>query len=287
MRFRGKIADIGCIQHFTRIIGTLSKLIKVCVLRITPSNWYFILSEKLVSGGVHIWCELPQGHFFDEYALEGVSEEANEIFLELAPENLTRALKTAQNAKWIKIKLTKKHSPCLTFEVDLPTLSSHSRTVVHDIPVTVIPRRHWEDYEEPEVPQFDVTIAMPQLKILKNVVDKMKNLSNYVILSANQNGEMKLMVETDMVSVSTHFRDLVNPVNKDRVPSSQSSDAPEPDPHQFAEARIDIRKFAQFLTGQQVNPTKVICNIAKKKVVHFFLLHDDVSLQYFMPVVSS
>lgn len=60
-----------------------------------------------------------QGHFFDEYALEGVSEEANEIFLELAPENLTRALKTAQNAKWIKIKLTKKHSPCLTFEVDL------------------------------------------------------------------------------------------------------------------------------------------------------------------------
>lgn len=45
---------------FTGIIGTLSKLIKVCVLRITPSNWYFILSEKLVSGGVHIWCELPQ-----------------------------------------------------------------------------------------------------------------------------------------------------------------------------------------------------------------------------------
>lgn len=38
-----------------------------------------------------------------------------------------------------------------------PTLSSHSRTVVHDIPVTVIPRRHWEDYEEPEVPQFDVS----------------------------------------------------------------------------------------------------------------------------------
>lgn len=69
--------------------------------------WVFFFSFKI------------QGHFFDEYALEGVSEEANEIFLELAPENLTRALKTAQNAKWIKIKLTKKHSPCLTFEVDL------------------------------------------------------------------------------------------------------------------------------------------------------------------------
>ena len=60
-----------------------------------------------------------QGHFFDEYAFEGVSEEANEIFLELAPENLMRALKTAQNAKWIKIKLAKKLAPCLSFEVDL------------------------------------------------------------------------------------------------------------------------------------------------------------------------
>ena len=62
---------------------------------------------------------LFQGHFFDEYAMEGVSEEANEIYLELAPENLVKALKTAQSAKWIKIKLAKKHTPCLTVEVDL------------------------------------------------------------------------------------------------------------------------------------------------------------------------
>ena len=60
-----------------------------------------------------------QAHFFDEYAMEGVSAEFNEIFLEFCPENLLRAMKTAQNAKYVKIKLTKKHSPCLTVEVDL------------------------------------------------------------------------------------------------------------------------------------------------------------------------
>lgn len=43
---------------FIGIIGTFLKLIKVCVLRIILSNWYFILLEKLVSGGVYIWCEL-------------------------------------------------------------------------------------------------------------------------------------------------------------------------------------------------------------------------------------
>ena len=33
-------------------------------------------------------------------------------------------------------------------------------------------------------------------------------------LSANRSGELKLSVETDMVSVSTHFQDLHNPTSK-------------------------------------------------------------------------
>ncbi len=60
-----------------------------------------------------------QGNFFDEFQLEGVSADANEIFLEVAPENLSRALKTAQNAKSVKIKLTKKSCPCLTLAAEL------------------------------------------------------------------------------------------------------------------------------------------------------------------------
>lgn len=64
-----------------------------------------------------------QSHFFNEYAMDGVSEEHNEIFLELIPDNLVRSLKTAQNAKSVKIKLTKKHVPCLTLEVELVRLN--------------------------------------------------------------------------------------------------------------------------------------------------------------------
>ncbi len=60
-----------------------------------------------------------QGNFFDEFQLEGVSADANEIFLEVSPENLSRALKTAQNAKSVKIKLSKKSCPCLTLAAEL------------------------------------------------------------------------------------------------------------------------------------------------------------------------
>lgn len=51
--------------------------------------------------------------------MEGVSSEDNEICLEVTPENLSRALKTVQNAKAVKVKLTKKHCPCLTIAAEL------------------------------------------------------------------------------------------------------------------------------------------------------------------------
>lgn len=60
-----------------------------------------------------------QANVFDEYQMEGVSSEDNEICLEVTPENLSRALKTVQNAKAVKVKLTKKHCPCLTIAAEL------------------------------------------------------------------------------------------------------------------------------------------------------------------------
>ena len=65
-----------------------------------------------------------QAHFFNEYNMDGVSEEFNEIYLELVPESLVKCLKSAQNAKSVKMKLTKKHMPCLTFEVELVSIHS-------------------------------------------------------------------------------------------------------------------------------------------------------------------
>ncbi|XP_043081761.1 checkpoint protein HUS1 isoform X3 [Puntigrus tetrazona] len=258
MKFRAKIIDVGCLNHFTRVVNTVSRLTKVCVLRLTGDHLFFVLSGRVATGGVSMWCELSQGNFFDEFQLEGVSADANEIFLEVAPENLSRALKTAQNAKSVKIKLTKKSCPCLTLAAELPSLSSVSRVVTHDIPVDVIPRRLWHDFREPQMPDFDV-------------------------LEANLNGEMNLKIDTDLVSVTTHFKDLGNPPWGDDV--SQSSSPTHRDPDLMAEVRVDIRKLQQFLTGQQVNPSRAMCNIVHQRILHLIFLHEDVSLQYFIPAV--
>ncbi|XP_078124466.1 checkpoint protein HUS1 isoform X2 [Sander vitreus] len=260
MKFRGKIIDIACLNHFTRVITTISKLTKTCVLRLTPDNLFFVLSGKVANGGVSMWCELSQPNFFDEYQMEGVSPEDNEICLEVTPENLSRALKTIQNAKAVKVKLTKKHCPCLTIAAELPTLSSISRVVTHDVPVDVIPRRLWNEFKEPSMPDFDV-------------------------MEANLNGEMNLKIETDLVSVTTHFKDLGNPPWGDDA-SQDGGPSQSRDPEAMAQARVDIRKLQQFLMGQQVNPSKAMCNIVHERVVHLILLHEDVSLQYFIPAVA-
>jgi len=41
----------------------------------------------------------------------------------------------------------------------------------------------------------------------------------------------------------------------------------------FVEARVDIRKFAQFLCGQQVNPLQVICSKFLKGVMYVCMLY--------------
>ncbi|XP_030828780.1 checkpoint protein HUS1 isoform X2 [Strongylocentrotus purpuratus] len=253
MRFRAKIFDVGTIEQFTRVVGTIAKLTQLCVLRITSDRMYFILNDKVSKG--HLWCDLQALNLFSEFSMEGIAEDANEIYMEVNPDDLLRALKTAQTAKSVKIKLTKKFSPCLSLDVELPSRTGHSRTITHDIPVIVMPRRQWEEYSEPTLPDFDE-------------------------LSANQSGEMRLRVESEQVTVSTHFRNLENP-DLDNADSQNS----QRDPTDLVGARVDIRKFIHFLSGQQLNPAKIICSIVDNRVMHFFLLHEDLSIQYSMPII--
>nr|XP_058908828.1 checkpoint protein HUS1-like [Kogia breviceps] len=159
MKFRAKLVDEACLNNFTRISNMIAKLAKTCTLRISAEKWNFVLSDKVASGRVSMWCELEQENF-SEFQMEGVSAENNAIYLELTSESLSRALKTAQNARTLKIKLTNKHFPCFTVSIELvSTTGASSRVVTRDIPVKVILRKLWKDLQEPTVPDADVNDA--------------------------------------------------------------------------------------------------------------------------------
>jgi len=58
----GQIDEISAMlcTVLTGVVGTLAKLAKTITLRITTNKLYFILSERLINGGVGIWCEMLQ-----------------------------------------------------------------------------------------------------------------------------------------------------------------------------------------------------------------------------------
>ncbi|XP_028404655.1 checkpoint protein HUS1-like [Dendronephthya gigantea] len=282
MRFKAKLVEISCIHHFSRVVSTVSHMAKSCALRLTPNKLYFILNDTAAQGGVTIWCEVNQSALFEEFRIEGNEGSHDNIYLELRPDNLVKAMKSGLNAQIVKIKLTNKVSPCLTFEIILPSMV-RTRTVTHDTPVNVIPQEQWDAYQEPQMPEYNVSIVMPSLKTVRNIVDKMKHFTTQLVISANMNGYMTLKVQTDMVSATTHFRNLdVEDLDNDNSNNNRSNSRQE-----MSEATVDIKKLLAFLHVQIVCPTKVICSIVHQRAVQFYLIHDDFSLQYFIPAIAT
>ena len=266
-------------------------------------------------GGPIVWCHMEKDHFFQEYHMEGVTTQQPEIYLEFEPDRLARtlaALKNSNAAKSLKIKLTRKHDcPCLSFEIELTSSGSmaslttnatsssvsygggSSRTCTHDVPVSLIPRSQWCDFREPEMLPFDVSIYLPDFKQLKHLTEKYKNLGHHFIVKANREGKMKFVLDADMINVVTHFKHLEIPqfdetqirskfprardlLNTSRETLSQTED-------DFVSVRVELKRFNQFLSAEQVAPKKVIANLIGGRMIHMFLIHDDITIQYFIP----
>lgn len=49
---------------------------------------------------------------------------------------------------------------------------------------------------------------MPPLKPIKNIVERMKSMSQSLTVSANKDGRLILRINADMISLSAHFTDL-------------------------------------------------------------------------------
>ena len=60
---------------FLEVISTVSKLSKTCALRLTKDKLFFILTERLISGGISLWCELSRVRFSGLHVLHESSRK--------------------------------------------------------------------------------------------------------------------------------------------------------------------------------------------------------------------
>lgn len=56
--------------------------------------------------------------------------------------------------------------------------------MTHDVPVTVVPERLWADYQEPNMPDIDVSISavsMDMIIHIQHILDKKSHQANFSV----------------------------------------------------------------------------------------------------------
>jgi len=273
MRFRAKILDIPL---FMKLVTAIEKIEGECLVLLTPKKIQFILIGGDLTDGFQVWAACNTQSLFEEYIIE--SQNANEISFHVNLSNLLRGLKSGQYCQEMHMKLTKKNSlPYLSLAIMVNPVKSIS--VTQDIPISLLTHDKLQEYAEPTLPDPEVYIMMPPLKGLKNVIDRMKNIDNYLILQANMAGELTLKVQTDNISIATFYRKLEHPHIEGKEPPTTNSD-------QKAKVKVDVKKFARFLYSSHIGPRNVICCIVEDTALVLHVLLDDLFITYYIPVIS-
>jgi HUS1 checkpoint protein len=274
MKFGAKLIDTNSINHFTNVLSTLAKICaktteKTCIMELTPDKMQFkhadMLSINPTNTKSTFWLTIDPAKLFDVYICEGKSNDENYILLEIQPDTLHKALKINQQVKSVRIRLSKQQQmPCLKVEIDIQSLSKfNSRTITHEIVVNVLSSNSYS-LDAPDINESFLSIQLPNIKLLKHIIERLKCLSDHIQLKANKNGELIFKVDTDSVNVSMYFKDLDVP-NKN---------------HSACKVRLNNKKFYDFINSLQFQPHKLYCNFSNQKYAHFSVHNDDLVFQY-------
>jgi len=176
----------------------------------------------------------------------------------------------------ILVKLTRKGDlPYLSLTMEISPTKSVMLT--QDVPIQPLSAEQMNTFLEPELPTPDIFIMMPALKNMKNVIKRMKNLNKTLIIRANMNGELTLKVETELVKITTFYRNLEHP---------QIDGIRNEGPDTIASVQVDVTKFWKALYSYQVSPSSVICCIIQDVALVLHALLDDFFITYYIPIIN-
>jgi len=265
MRFRATV------EHpltFSRIIQTVERLQKRCVIKFTESEMHIICSNDVNEGGVQIWSQIKTEAIFTDYRIQ--SNANNQITLILASEALSAALRSAaapataggpSEADTV-MKLAKKNDQAvMTFEILSTSRSGKCVKIEHDVRIEVMRPEDVDRLQEPMCPEPDVHILLPSLAKLRTVVHRLQPMSKVIAVRANGSGQLQISVSTEAVKVDVSWGGLANPpMGRDMMSSQEHEPSPEPrDPTQMYGVLMNVTSFLKFLSSSNVSTTTIAC----------------------------
>jgi Hus1-like protein len=251
------------------ILFALEKLGSTCLINLTPKEFRFYLTSEFTQGE-QMFVEMPVESLCETYRIE--SKSNNEIpFLVHIP-NLARAIKSAESAERVVVKLTKKgDQPFLTFEMKTVNMN-----ITQEVPVQIQLAQKVKESAEPDLPNPNVKFRMPDPKMLRGVVERMRKLSGEITISATSHGEVCFRVANDSVNIETHFKSLMLRDDDAKGPAIQ------------CHAMMDINKLWRALHCRSLLATHFIgCIVDPTAFVLYILLdHNMGTVTYYIPLIT-
>ena len=159
------------------------------------------------------------------------------IYLEVDCSQFVSAFKIGHQAYDIWLKLTKRNEKAvLAMTMIDQTKNSTPIHLSHDIPVTVIPAGDAMIYLAPSQGSSDIDLILPNLTKLKNILDRVHRNSHFLKLSGNQNGMVRVELNSTQMSVECTLKSL-----------SPSLECHPDESNSWTSVTIDTRSFLKFL----------------------------------------
>ncbi|KIY72138.1 cell cycle checkpoint [Cylindrobasidium torrendii FP15055 ss-10] len=294
MRFR---ATIDNASTFHRIIQSIEKLQKKCVIKFTETNINLICNSDTNEGGIQVWSQIKVDSLFSGYRIQ--SNANNEITLTLSAEALMSALRSAAlsstgaNSSYtteeIIMKLAKKNDQAvLSFEINGTTRQNRRVKVTHDVKIEVMRPSDVERLNEPLCPEPDVHILLPPLQKMRTIVEKLRGMSDVMAVRANNNKCLQLAVHTEAIKLETQWTDCTNP-SMAKDPADSQSDDPPPEPDQMFNVLVSTRSFLKFLNSHVVSTTTIACICQNHCMILYVYIGDVVDaggvLTFYIPAI--
>ncbi|OZC08460.1 Hus1-like protein [Onchocerca flexuosa] len=248
-------------------------------LRITPDAIYLLNPCPLANNGNYLQITLNVGkskysaEFFSTYIMGGVSEEFNEIYMEVGKDYLFRSMNVKDRST--KIRLVKLGN--------IPHLKVEQRSygMTYELPIVLIPTKYWKTYDMPALNNISVALYLPSLSTIRNLVTSFKNMGvKYLEIKGNQKGELQFCGDLDMANIVVHFSNL-------SVVSLQNDDVNDVnDPGVLQIVRIDIRAVHLFL--RSIVPEKMaIFSLEQNEASLLYIYVNDVGIVLILKKVKS
>ncbi|KAJ7082750.1 checkpoint protein Hus1/Mec3 [Mycena belliarum] len=258
MRFRATIENANT---FFRIIQAIEKLQKKCIIKFSDDVMCIICNSEVNEGGIQVWSQIKVHSLFTSYRIQ--SNAANVIMMSMSSEALLATLRSASSSagsyetEEIVMKLAKKNDQAvLSFEISGTTRQGRRVRLAHDVKIEVMKPADVAGLKEPMCPDPDVHIILPPLQKLRPIVERLRPMSDFLAVRADNSGRLQLSIRTDSVTVDTEWRNCKN-TTKAAAGSQEPEDAR--DPTALFSVLVSTRSFFKFLNSHVVSTTTIAC----------------------------